>query len=123
MKNITDYIIEGKLAKKAINTTISEYVTWWTGAADAKDVIDGDYYDDLKDGAKGMGMWVFGEKAVKSQFGGSFDNMYKFIISEMKKNTAITLIQSELGAENTAIYFTLGDYVFDTTATGEFDGK
>lgn len=124
MKGITEFINEGKYSKKAIKTTITEYVLWYVGCTDMNEFTSDAYYrENLQDCAEGNDAWVFGYNALKTQFGGSFDRMYNFLVAEMNKNTPITLVQSELGHENTAIYFTLGGYVFDTTATGEFDGK
>lgn len=124
MKGITEFINEGKYSKKAISTTITKFVLWYVGCTDMNEFTSGDYYrNSLKDCAEGNDECTFGYHALKSQFGGSFDRMYNFLLAEMNKNTTITLVQSEFGHENVAIYFTLGDYVFDTTATGEFDGK
>jgi hypothetical protein len=124
MKGITEFINEGKYSKKAINTTITKYVLWYVGCNDMDEFTSDSFYrENLQDCAEGNDEWTFGYHALKSQFGGSFDRMYNFLLAEMNKNTPITLAQSEFGHENVAIYFTLGDYVFDTTATGEFDGK
>lgn len=124
MKNITDFINEGKYSKKAISTTITKFVLWYVGCTDMDEFTsDALYRENLKDCAEGNDEWTFGYHALNSQFGGNFDKMYDFILAEMKKNTQITLVQSEFGVENVAIYFAIGDYVFDTTATGEYDGK
>lgn len=124
MKNIIEFINEGKYSKKAINTTITKFVLWYVGCSDLNDFMENDYYrKSLKDCAEGNDEWTFGYHALKSQFGGNFDRMYDFILAEMKRNTQITLVQSEFGVENVAIYFTIGDYVFDTTATGDYGGK
>lgn len=124
MKNIAEFINEAKYSKKAITTTITKFVLWYVGCTDMNEFTSNEFYREyLRDSAEGDDEWMFGYCALKTQFGGSFDKMYNFLLAEMNKNTQITLVQSEFGHENVAIYFTLGDYVFDTTATGEFDGK
>ena len=122
MENLNFYAEECLSVMKSTKN-ISDYSSL-AYSSDLNDFTKNDYYrKSLKDCAEGNDEWTFGYHALKSQFGGNFDRMYDFILAEMKKNTQITLIQSELSSENVAIYFTIGDYVFDTTATGDYDGK
>ena len=80
MKNIIEFINEGKHSKKAISTSITKFVLWYVGCSDLNDFTKNDYYrKSLKDCAEGNDEWTFGYHALKSQFGGNFDRMYDII--------------------------------------------